>query len=323
VPVRAGFDDGEPTLSILIEFDNAQRKGAIRASRALRAIAHEIGSAAPGSVEVLVGFRGDRTPDWIADLVSSSIGMCPFVRTELVPAGERRYYEIKNHLARRARGTILVFVDCDVIVQPGWLDALVASFERQDVEVVGGWSYVGPLESRYTRCVAAAWTLFDPQPATSVSDVGYFKANNVAFRRTLFLEKPFPFEPDHYRGACAVLARDLAASGIEVAKNNSAITLHPPLAFPTDLVAWSVLTGRDRALRWADLPEAEFRRNVRRWIGAGYLGALRASWTRRRICQLSPAEVPGAMCIASAMWTCRLIGVIVCHRRPASFRKWL
>lgn len=60
-----------------------------------------------------------------------------------------------------ARGDLLLFTDDDVLVEPGWIDALCAGFEQEDVAAVGGqvlpeWPHDPPrwLRGRHTGILA-------------------------------------------------------------------------------------------------------------------------------------------------------------------------
>jgi len=48
----------------------------------------------------------------------------------------------RNKSLREARGTIVSFLDDDVIVDPGWLEAVSCTFKEYSPAVVGGRSYL-------------------------------------------------------------------------------------------------------------------------------------------------------------------------------------
>ena len=56
----------------------------------------------------------------------------------LRPAGGLRYYALKNLGAQLCEQPVVVFLDSDVVPEPGWLRRLLEPFARRDVEVVGG-----------------------------------------------------------------------------------------------------------------------------------------------------------------------------------------
>ena len=188
-----------PELSVIIELDNIRAKGVTRAELALTALAREISSASR-PIEWRIGSPGEAVPLWVGDLILRT-GLSVAVDTQhqhVVPVGDRRYYEVKNVLAAGALGNVLVFVDGDVIPEPGWLTRLTAPFVDPSVDVVCGKTVVGPLSSFYVRSIAATW-IYDPVRRLGVERVVFFNANNVAFRRNLFAEREFPDERDQYR----------------------------------------------------------------------------------------------------------------------------
>ena len=106
----------------------------------------------------------------------------------------RRYYEQKNYGASLARNEVVVFVDSDVVPEPGWLKALLSPFRSPHVKVVGGASHVD-LSRRTGRAFAAFW-FFPPRGEDApLGEAGWFFANNVAFRVTSSWRSRFPSWP--------------------------------------------------------------------------------------------------------------------------------
>jgi glucosyl-dolichyl phosphate glucuronosyltransferase len=62
--------------------------------------------------------------------------------------------------ARKARGEILVFVDDDIIADPGWLESILATFEDPSVALVGG-RYLPAYEQTPPEWADAFWTEHD------------------------------------------------------------------------------------------------------------------------------------------------------------------
>jgi hypothetical protein len=307
---------------VLVEFDNLRTKGSKghgRGVEALRALAEELRDCGE-PLDVVIGVPGDAVPRWVSDVVDdSALAAVPQADVRVVPVGTRRYYAVKNFLANCTAAPIVVFLDCDVIPQPGWQDALTAPFADPGVMVVCGRAVVGPLRSYYERAISATW-IFDPLPRAGRELVTFFDANSVAFRREFFLDHQFPDEPDQFRGACATLARRLAAEGIPVLRANDAVVAHPAPEFPTGMAEWSLLTGRDRALRWQTLPAGEYWATAARWVRDGAATSVRSAWVRRTTVGLGLAGTFGAMALGASMWALRGVGAAVGRFRPATWR---
>lgn len=56
--------------------------------------------------------------------------------------------ELRNKGSRRARGKYLIFIDDDVICDPGWMEAIINTFRARDIAGVSGPSFI---RGRYRR----------------------------------------------------------------------------------------------------------------------------------------------------------------------------
>src|SRR6185436_2129000 len=124
-------------VSVLVELDNLRTYEHSRLGTLLDVLTDRI-QEFDRSVEVLIGAPGDQVPTWVADVIAST-GITHAVEphsVRTVPVGDRRYYAIKNALAREARGEVLVFLDCDVVPLEGWLGELLAPLADEHVDVV-------------------------------------------------------------------------------------------------------------------------------------------------------------------------------------------
>lgn len=241
-------------MSIVVEWDNILLAEADRSRVMLARVAADATDAigtglaeAPvelllcaDPVEVDVGALAVEVDDALAH-ASSALSE----RVVEVPGGG--YYELKNAGAREARGDVVVFLDSDVIPEPGWLSALVEPLSDPEVDVVAGNSYIEP-SGLYGKTFALAW-FFPLRSEKAFSRPTFtFWANNVAFRRAVAERFPFPAIEGAPRCACWRLAHDLAEHGVRVVLTTSAQVSHPP---PNGL--WRFLTraiahGRDRVL---------------------------------------------------------------------------
>lgn len=106
-------------VSIIIEWDNARLSAASRAISMLEALRHQASEAA-FDTEFLVLFDDEQiNADDLRELIHQHLvaGALSQARCELVPAGQTRYYDLKNKGAHMARGEIIVFVDNDVLLE--------------------------------------------------------------------------------------------------------------------------------------------------------------------------------------------------------------
>ncbi|MGB0497537.1 MAG: glycosyltransferase [Rubricella sp.] len=138
------------------------------------------------------------------------------------------YYEQKNIGAERARHDLLIFLDSDVVPEPGWLEALVAVFDDPSVNICAGNPYIDD-SGLWSRIFALFWFF---EPRTVPSDAGLtparsLNANNLAVRRAFFLSHRYARE-DSYRGQCRELAKRLRAGGEALYRQPRARVAHPP-----------------------------------------------------------------------------------------------
>lgn len=78
-----------------------------------------------GDVEILLVGSREQAEAWSA--LSSE--PAPFAAIRVIATDGDHYYALKNRGAEQARGSILAFLDSDVMPDPGWLGALAAAME--------------------------------------------------------------------------------------------------------------------------------------------------------------------------------------------------
>jgi glycosyltransferase involved in cell wall biosynthesis len=219
----------------------------------------------------------------------------------------------RNHAISRAKGDILIFVDDDVLVSPGWLEEIITGFADPDVCCVTGRVIpAGPLSltaersDRYytSQRALSAWTLdaSDPNWYQYIlgEPVGF--GCNMAFRKT-FLENCSHFPPDLGAGSL-IGGGDEFYMYVQVLKHGFRIRHNPAAAVThffddnvqnqkvrtTQLYAGSVafalkLFFEERTLRLA----------TARWLLSGLKRRARRIWKQKTITSepqelLSPGE---------------------------------
>jgi len=239
-------------VSIVVEWENILLAESGRCHRMLRRLVLEAETAvaeglAANPIELLVCYDAEEVDGSAvaADVAMELPDHSPTLPHRLVPVAGAEYYELKNVGAREVEGDLVVFVDSDVIPEPGWLASLIRPFADEAVGVVAGNSYLEP-EGLYGKTFALAW--FFPLRATEakVIPAGKFFANNVAFRRRVFEQFPFPPLDEGSRGSCWRLAQILAENGVQIVQATGAQVEHPPPNGGRHFVMRALAQGRDR-----------------------------------------------------------------------------
>lgn len=218
------------TVAIVIEWENALLSDVGRARQMLSTLSEQAQAYARSHntrFELLVAYD----PGEIDIAVPRST-----VEDELDPAswpGEVRYvtapglhyFEQKDLGAASTSADTVVFLDSDVVPDPGWLGYMLDAMDRADVQVVGGHTYLAQ-DTLLDRLFSGFW-FFEPNPRhTGVTRAGHFYANNVAFKREVLERHGFGVA-DSYRGQCVELARRLKADGISIWRAADAAVSHP------------------------------------------------------------------------------------------------
>ena len=256
-------------VTLVVEWENVRLAGIERSRRMLAQLnrqATDYASARSVTFELLVVFNPEEVDPAIPQaVVPEQIEVAHWPgRIDFLPAPGLHYYEQKNLGAEAASADIVLFVDSDVIPDGGWLACLLSPFDDPNTEVVAGCTY---LDSRTVleRCFALFWFFPPKQPRAEVFDSPGFHANNVAFRRPVFLANPFP-RAESYRGQGAEMARRLLGKGHRIRRHGEAWVNHPAPNGLRQALIRAVVTGYD-TVYWN-------RRRRRGWLATGPLGAL-------------------------------------------------
>jgi hypothetical protein len=254
----AGADPAEirgsnaPSLSIVIEWENAKLSEAQRARRMLEQLASQLDEACRDTgreVDILILYDPAAIdPKFIEAMLDNVRPRAAWrARVSLMPSAARGYYGQKNFGAAHTGGDIVLFVDSDVIPRPGWLGHLLGAFERPEIEVVGGSTCV-ETGSLYEKAVALFWLFPLRETEARIEEVPYFFANNIAFRRRILEENRFP-ELETFRGQCGSLANTLRGKGIRIFRHTGAVVMHPPPNGFRHFMNRAMCEGHDECVR--------------------------------------------------------------------------
>ena len=300
-----------PDVSIVVEWDNSALAGSARAATALARLADET-TAAGLNVEVLVCHDEPVEPA----ISPGGRGLPPGWRTIRVPDG--RYYQLKNHGAQVAAGSVVVFLDSDAVPEPGWLQALLEPFTDPAVQVVAGHTSL-EADSLWSRAFALWWFFplkAEPEPLKAVN---FFFANNAAFRRAMLLAHPFPVREGTSRGACVEQAAALGRAGITIWKTTRAQVSHPAPRGWRHFVLRALAQGRDRLARergWRATPAGSVATLIW-WTSRGTVRTVRF----HRSVGLSPAGVPAALALCGLYYGLYFAGEMATFARIPAVRR--
>lgn len=313
-----------PTVTVVVEWENAKLSELGRARRMLAEFARQLGEVAPGMAEppelTVLYDPAAIDPAVVRGCLDEAFaatapGARPPVR--LVPSEGCGYYRQKNAGAAASSREVVLFLDSDVVPEPGWLRALLGSFADPSVEVVCGNTYVEP-EGLYAKAFAAFWFFPLRSGDDSVREAPYFFANNVAFRRDLFNAHGFPDLP-LLRGQCVVLADALRRSGRRILVNGAARVSHPPPNGLAHFVKRAVVHGHDALTRERLGVRVDGPGTARRFVRASRR-ALRAIRDNRRAVGLGPVGAAAAGGIALAYYGLAALGEGLTRVSPEAVR---
>jgi hypothetical protein len=318
-------------LSIVIELANTRLNGEERAARLLarlgrqweEILAHDFPEALPVEARGFLEGLGERVELLLVSPRVAANALEADVR-RLLPgtfdvaihvADGLEYYPLKNFGASRASGDILLFVDCDVLPDDGWLAHLLGALARRDVDVVCAQTYVAPVDL-WSRAFALGWNYGLRDRAGGLSTPEKFYGNTIAFRAPVFRQTPFRPLGRRSRGASSLLRQDLGRLGIAVWENSAAGVDHPPPSSFRHLVIRALAEGRDHYLKHQDTRGLPGLKESLRLAGARLargFGRARRHW--RRV-GLRRREVPAAMAIISTYYGLSALGGLLTHASP-------
>jgi hypothetical protein len=308
-----------PTPSILIEWETGPACRPQRPRRGLAELRRQIqdlGGSVAAPVETVICRDPDRaSAESLAAALADTGGAdtWPGVLRVVASAVPLPYYQKKNHAAARASHDLILFLDSDVVIEPGWLQAMVAPFRDWRVAALVGHTHL-EAGSRFERAVALFWLFGPRRPYPGLGTAPSLVANNCAFRRALFRRFPFPVLAT-YREACAELSRQLVAAGVVIHQQVGARASHPPprggFFFRRAMEA-----GRDRCL----LDAREGRSGFGRCLAHAWRDlrqVLRRVRARRRPLRADAADVLAGLLLGAAYGGVKAVGYLAARTRHA------
>jgi hypothetical protein len=306
-----------PSFSAIVEWENVRLSERARAEAMLQGLAgqiRELGGRIAQEPELIILYDPAAIdPQVIEGLCDTAFGAATPIERRLMPMRAGHYYEQKNEGARLAAREFVLFIDSDVVPEPGWLEALIGSFRDPEIEVVCGNTYIEP-RGLYWKAFALFWFFPLRRDGGGLERTGRFFANNVAFRRAVFLEHRFPDVP-LVRGQCAILADALAEGGHAIHIQTDARVSHPPPNGAAHFFRRALCQGHGYQHRFGGGVGGAFRR-WRRYMRRTVSRIVR----HRREVGLGPAGAVAAIAIGGTYYTLCWAGDVITRYRPSLVR---
>lgn len=298
------MSNGNPELSFIVEWDNTRYYAIQRARRMLHRLVRQV-KTITRRAEILLLFDEMETAsahvEAAADDVARQAAGAVDVRT--IPVRGLRYYQLKNHGAKHARGSMLVFIDSDVLPEDGWLTHLLASLDDSSVDLVIGGTYV-QTDTLYSKIFALGWYYPERTAQDSLTTTTSLWVNNLAVRRATFEKHPFPESRELYIQQTPDYAEQLQAAGVIIYLNQQARVAHPPPRF------WrsALIAGHDGAIRSLRTVDRRVAFRHAYWSLRGDLGR---AWSRivnrRATVGLPTAWMPVALVVITMFYALQFL----------------
>jgi len=232
------------SFSILVEWENVLLSGESRANKMLSSVINQA-NLLKNCCEIIVSANTDQP-----ELKERPKGLNKNIEWILIVNTGLHYYQLKDEAARHAKSEVIVFVDSDVLPDKDWLKNLTDSFRNPNIQASCGKAYID-YYNLYTKAFALFW--FFPtknhHPSRPRRTTNHFFANNVAFKKKLFLQYYFGKNAQVSRGGCLALGESLRRDGIDIYLCENAFVAHPPPQLGSHFILRALAQGRDRLLR--------------------------------------------------------------------------
>lgn len=235
-----------PSISVVVEWENAKNSELGRARAMLGALAEQVRSlsnrfAGPAEL-ILVHDAEEASAAEILAEVRATVGDFPG-QVHVLPCRDLDYYQQKNLGAATAQNQAILFLDSDIVPADGWLEALLTCLVEEDADIACGATHLDT-DTTFERAFAAFWFFPLPSETTERRRSEHFFANNVVFRAETLKAFPFPEAP-LVRGKCLILTRTLLSHGKTIFLEPAARVAHPPPNGAWHFVKRALCSGQD------------------------------------------------------------------------------
>jgi glycosyltransferase involved in cell wall biosynthesis len=210
----------DPSFSLILETENLETADIQGLQRSIASLAQQ--AAIDQANEILLIDSGNTPPNLLTQLQE----IYPWLTVKTAPLNTE-YYASKMLGLDWTTGEIVVYYDSDCVYDRDWLPILLASFEKPEIQVVGGETTTDGV-GFYGTAMALCYIFPQYSGLTDLMPAKQYFLNNVAFRRSLLETFPIPTGLPLYRGNCVLHAQALQAAGYTIWRQPQARSLHAP-----------------------------------------------------------------------------------------------
>jgi hypothetical protein len=293
-----------PSVTIVIEWENAIDAEERWACRAMAALAQELAAVSP---------RMQRKPEvaYLYDPKLVDPNVIPRIIAKAAPtlgdvaevsvtaAPGLSYYRLKNYGVAHADTDLSILLDSDAAPEPGWLEGMIIPFADPSVMAVGGITVLAH-DDLLSRTLALSWIFGLAEERKATAGKRGIYANNTAVRTTFFRDNPFP-DLRAFKKQCVFWLDHIGRQGHRYIRTADALTIHAPHPSYKFMLWRAWMTGLDRDFQGYHM------RDLSRIGRLGYAvsvaaGKIVRGWSRiirkRKTVDLPLWQVPAAMLIS-------------------------
>jgi len=323
------LDSSYPSFSIIIEWENVLLAEKWRAVEMLRRVSKQIVEILPNlssKVEVIIVYRSDNFEhSQMEQIVNEPLESCSsMIDLKIIPATNLHYYYLKNYGVQQSHRDVLIFIDCDVIPEEGWLVAMLEPFKNPETSVLTGLNL--PPKGLYEKgwSIASGCSMCESDDGDQIHERDRFLSSNVAFRRKIIEAKPYP-RLSQYRGQCGALGDRLILEGYKILCQPKSRIHHPPPNGLRHFVVRALCQGHDMAVsrppvRKVNKAPMAFARLDNRWTLRQIFSYLRHKF---RPLRLSPKDTVCTLGIVFSYLLFVYIGILISKVKPGLIRRHL
>jgi len=299
--------------------------GSYRSNKMLEILANQLLEVSPKmstKPEIIIVYNNeDINGSEIEPLIKKKLNPCSsIIDLKIISSSGLHYYQQKNFGAKHCHGDVIIFLDCDVIPDEGWLIGLLECFLQPEIKVVGGQSYISS-DTFLEKAFSVFWIMPPPTEKGPIYEDTKFLCNNMAFRNDTFFKNQFPSLPQ-YRGSCGLLGETLQRKNVKIYRQPASRVAHSIPKGMKNIAIRAICQGHDLVVarkKSNNVKGSKIKKNkpLRRIIKE-QITKIR---TNSRKLHLTLLEKIGVFGVISFYFSLIFIGTIIASINPEIIRK--